>query len=230
MNKLFSPKKLLLFAIGLLTTVFLLTTSFQRQQIHPLNSIALELLPDFSLKQAHIQVFAKAMTKDESKQNFGHDLISRGVVPLQLTIQNNTSDEYSICPSSVDLPRIEASKIAFKVTKSTIPRAIGYKIASFFFWPFMIPSTIDSIRVMSHHKKLKKDLIAKSIRQEVVAPYSLYHRVLFVPKDKFETRFKVTLIELESLQDTEFAVDVQTTDLSLASGDRQPDPIAANQQ
>ena len=149
-----------------------------------------------------------AFSPDESKQNFGHDLIRRGVQPLQLTIQNNTSNEYSLCPSSVDLPRVEASKIAFKVTKSAIPRGIAYRIASFFFWPFMIPSTIDSIRVMSHHNHLKKDLLSKSMRDEIVAPYSIFHRVLYVPRDEFKETFKVTLIELDSLKPSEFNTTV----------------------
>lgn len=210
--KLFSfLKKQIPHSFIILSGVFLLTTGFDRQQIHPLKSVTSELLPSFSLDENRVVVTAKAMTSEESKRNFGHDLPSRGVQPLQLTIQNNTSDSYSLCPSSVDLPRIEASKIAFKITKSTIPRALGYKIASFFFWPFMIPSTIDSIRVMAHHQKFKKDLIAKSMREETVAPYATFNRVLFVPKEEFQHTFKLTLIELESLQATEFELLVSSS-------------------
>lgn len=187
-----------------LAGIFLLTTGFDRHQIHPLKAASAQLLPSFALNETRVLVMAKAMTPDESKRNFGHDLISRGVQPLQLTIQNNTANEYSLCPSSVDLPRIDASKVAFKITKSAIPRAIAYKIASFFFWPLMIPSTIDGIRVMSHHQKVKKDLKAKSMRDEVVAPYSTFNRVLFVPQKEFQETFKVTLIDLESLKPQEF--------------------------
>jgi hypothetical protein len=205
-------KKLLsVSSTGLLAlTIVLLTTGWEGYHSHPLRPVATELLPTFSLDHTRVIVAAKAMTVEESKQNFGHDLISRGVQPLQLSIQNNTSNEYSLCPSSVDLPRIEPSKIAFKVTKSAIPRGIAYKIASILFWPFMIPSTIDSIRTMSHHNSLKKDLIAKSMRKEVVAPYSTFHRVLFVPKEEFQESFKVTLIDLETLKPTEFNTTVET--------------------
>jgi hypothetical protein len=200
-----------IFPAGLLALamIFLLTTGWQRYQSHPLTPVTAELLPNFSLDHSRVTVVAKAMSASESKQNFGHDLTSRGVQPLQLSIQNNTSNEYSLCPSSVDLPRIEASKVAFKVTKSAIPRGVAYKVASFFFWPFMIPSTIDTIRVLSNHKHLKKDLMAKSMRDEVVAPYSTFHRVLFVPKDELKQTFKVTLIELESLKPTEFPTTIQ---------------------
>lgn len=208
MYKLLSNK---LFPTGLLvlTSIFLLTTGWDRYQANPLRPVAVELLPFFSIQHNQIHVMAKAMTPEESKQNFGHDLISRGVQPLHLSIQNNTSDEYSLCPSSVDLPSIKPSKIAFKVTKAAIPRGIAYRVASFFFWPFMIPSTIDSIRVMAHHQHLKKDIIAKSMRDEIVAPYSTFHRVLFVPKAEFKKTFKVTLIELDSLEPTEFQTTVE---------------------
>lgn len=188
--------------------ILILASGWDHYQSHPLKAVASHLLPTFSLNDSRVMVVAKAMNADESKRNFGHDLISRGVQPLQLTIENNTSNEYSLCPSSVDLPRVEVSEIAFKITKSSIPRGIAYKIASFFFWPLMIPSTIDGIRVMVHHKNLKKDLAAKSMRDEVVAPYSTFNRVLFVPKKEFQTTFKVTLIELESLKPTEFQTTV----------------------
>ena len=208
MKKFLSFKKHIPAGLLALASVFLLATGWDHYQPHPLKTMV-DLLPTFSLEHTRVRVIAKAMSPDESKQNFGHDLISRGVQPLQLSIQNNTGDEYSLCPSSVDLPRIEPSKIAFKVTKSTIPRAIAYKIASFFFWPFMIPSTIDSIRVISHHEHLKKDIIAKSMKDEIVAPYSTFHRVLFVPKEEFKQTFKVTLIELDSLKPTEFETTVE---------------------
>jgi hypothetical protein len=208
-NKFFSFKKLFPTTLLALAGIFLLTTGWDRYRSNPLKPVAAELLPTFSIEHVQVNVIAKAMSPDESKQNFGHDLISRGVQPLQLSIQNNTSDEYSLCPSSVDLPRIEPSKIAFKVTKAAIPRGIAYKIASFFFWPFMIPSTIDTIRFIAHHEHLKRDIMAKSMRDEVVAPYSTFHRVLFVPKDEFKHTFKVTLIELDSLKPTEFETTIE---------------------
>jgi hypothetical protein len=195
-----------LFPMGLLglMMIFLVVTGWEHDQFHPLKPVAAELLPNFSLNDRKVNIIAKAMNPDESKQNFGHDLISRGVQPLQLSIQNNTPNQYSLCPSSVDLPCVEASKVAFKVTKSAIPRTIAYKAASLFFWPFMIPSTIDGIRVLSHQRSLKKDLVAKSMKDEVIAPYSTFHRVLFVPKEELKENFKITLIDLDTLQATEF--------------------------
>ncbi len=198
--------------LATLAFIFLFATGWQRHQLHPLKPVASELLPVFSIKDRGVVIFARAITPDESKRYFGHDLISRGVQPLQLMIQNNTSEEYSLCPSSIDLDRVEASKVAFKVTKSAIPRAIAYRVASLLFWPFAIPSTIDSIRVATHHNKLKRDLKAKAVKDEVIAPYTTFHRILFVPVQKFKEVFKVTLIDLDTLQPMEFNTTVENPD------------------
>lgn len=220
MQKFSFFKKSLPLTLVALAGIFMLTTGWERHQAHPLRPVTAELLPTFSLDSTQVMVTAKAMTPNESHRNFGNNLISRGVTPLQLTIQNNTSDKYSLSAGSVDLDRIEASKIAYKITKSAIPRGIGLKIASLFFWPLMIPSTIDGILVWTHHNTLKKDLLAKSLQDEIIAPYSTLHRVLFVPEGKFKETFKVTLIKLDSLK----AIVFQTTVIGAAP--TQTDPTA----
>lgn len=203
-------RNVITWTLASLAGIFILSTGWKSYQLHPLKPVASELLPIFSIKDRGIAVSAKAINAQESKRYFGHDLISRGVQPLQLMIQNNTSNEYSLCPSSVDLDRVEASKVAFKVTQSSIPRGIAYRIASLIFWPFAIPSTIDSIRVMTHHKNLKKDLKAKAVKEELIVPYSTFHRVLFVPIDKMKEEVKVTLIDIDSLEPTELTVTVKS--------------------
>ncbi len=183
---------------------------FDHHRLHPLKSVNTHLLPPLVLEEAKITVAAHVLDGEESKKAFGHDIPSRGIYPLQLSIQNNTSESYSLCASSVDLPRVAPSKVAWKISKSALPRAIAYKIASFFFWPLMIPSTIDGIRVMSHHNKIKRDMNAKAMKDEVIAPYSTLNRVLFVKKSEFKPSFKVTLIDIEDLHSTDFQVETQT--------------------
>lgn len=199
-------------SVMVLSGMFILATGWERYSAHPLKPISLELLAPFSLEEQKVIVTAKPMSARESQKNFGHDLLSRGVQPLQLTIENNTPHEYSLCPSSVDLPRVKPSQIAFKVSRSAIPRAIAYKVASLLFWPFAIPSTIDGIRTFTHHKQFKQDLKAKGMREEIVAPYATFHRVLFVPKDELQSSFKVTLIDLETLKPSEFHLSLPKMD------------------
>jgi hypothetical protein len=188
--------------IGLIAIVGVLTTITGYDQLHKLSVVAPATFSiPFSTQQG-IHVSAQAWSAGESKQFLGHDLLSRGIQPLHVIIENRSAREYSLCTSSVDLPCIKPSEAAFKVSKSAIPRAIAYRIASFLFWPIGIPSTIDGIRTYSHHRTLKADYRAKSFKEkgEIVAPYSTYHRVLFVPLDQMQSSFAVTLIDAETME------------------------------
>jgi hypothetical protein len=171
----------------------------QKRLIPSFAAIAFEVTPFNPNHQ--LTVTTKAFTAAESKFLLGHDLINYGVIPIQVNVQNNTANEYSLCASSVDLAHVNPKKVASCFSKSAIPRAIGWKIASFFFWPLMIPSTIDGIRTYAQYKQLEKDFYAKSLKErgEVIAPYSTFHRILFVPKERLKQTFSVTVIDLETL-------------------------------
>ncbi len=188
--------------IGIAGALSLMTGMEQKRLIPLFGSIVPEVLP-FNPEHG-VVVTAKAFTSDESKFLLGHDLVSRGVVPVQVSVQNNTANEYSLCASSVDLPHIDPKKVAFTVSKSAIPRAVGWKILSFLFWPLMIPSTIDGIRTYTHHQHLKRDFHAKSLKErgEVLSPYSTFHRILFIPKESVEETFVVTVIDVETMEQT----------------------------
>lgn len=153
----------------------------------------------FAEEVTGLSVIAKTYTVQESQDYLDRDLISRGYQPIQVTIQNNTAKAYFLSQDGISLPSVPAQKIARQVIKSAIPRAVAYKVASILFWPFMIPSTIDTVRTFKSYQKLKKDLVAKSVKtQEKIAPYSTFHRVLFVPMDQVQETLTVTLSEIDS--------------------------------
>lgn len=160
--------------------------------------------------QHKITVNAHAFTGNESKQFLSHNLVRRKVIPIRISLQNNTANEYSLCASSIDLPHIDPKKVAFKVSKTAIPRLIAWRIASFFFWPLMIPGTIDSMITYKHYRELKKDYNAKSLKEEgeILVPYATFHRVLFVPKAEIKENFQVTLIDIETLASTTLEVQL----------------------
>jgi hypothetical protein len=85
--------------------------------------------------------------------------------------------------------------IAWKFTKRGIPRALGLKILSMVFWPFSIPSAVDSIYSFKKHTTLIKVLTAKGFKEvdEIVLPYSMVKRVLYIPKALFYKTFSVSL-------------------------------------
>lgn len=183
---------------------------WEHQQVRPLSSIATSLMPAFTEEDKRVDVQVKALSPSESKKLLGHNLLSRGVQPIQLTIQNNSPNEYSLCPSSVDLERIETSKVISKVGRPALARSIAFKVLGFFFWPMMIPGTIDTVVTMHSEKKLKRDYKAKSMKEEVIPAYSTFNRILFVPKNEMKDTFAVTLIDIGSLEPLKMDVSAET--------------------
>lgn len=149
----------------------------------------------FAQEAKGLKVTAKSYSKSESKKYLNRNLQSLGYQPIQVTVENNTNDSYLLSRDSISQPNDTARKVASKVIKKALPRSIGLKIASLFFWPLMIPSTIEGIYTLKTQAQVRKELSAKGVRDvgEEVAPYSTYNRVIFVPKDEVRDTLTVTL-------------------------------------
>jgi hypothetical protein len=152
------------------------------------------------LEKEGLHVQALAYTAQESKQYLKENLLSKGYQPVQISIQNNSAYPIGFGDLSVDLPFVSGSEVATQLLKDTIPRAIGFKVASFFFWPFLVPSTIDTFIVYKNQKKLRHDYAAKTVKayEEILPPYSTLTRVLFVKQSDYKPDFTVSLQDKET--------------------------------
>lgn len=192
-------KKNLVFGVPTLLSMLLLLSSW--------NSCALNAFaPVPAVEERGVFITSKAYTPEESKQYLDRDLQSRGYQPVQVTFQNNTGDTFLYNEGSVSLPSANPSKIAFKVSKSAIPRSIAYKVAGLFFWPFMIPGTIDSIRTFKSHKLMKKEFKARAIKEEAIPPFSTLHRMIYVPMGEFKEVFTIELTDFSTLKSKTYEI------------------------
>lgn len=167
--------------------LFLLLSFSTHYTVDPLSNLS----SDTGRKR--VIITSKVFNASDSKKYLSRDLLSRGFQPIQLTIHNNTTSTVSI--EDVDMPQVAPSKVALKVTKDAVPRAIGYKIASLIFWPFMIPSTIDGIRTLNTHSKMVADFEAKAVKSEAILPYSVVQRILFIKDKDFKKHTKVQIYD-----------------------------------
>ena len=149
------------------------------------------------LAEETVAISAKVLSKEESKLYFKRDLLTRGIIPIQIIIDNPTPKTFTLPASAVNLPMVTANRVAFSVTKSSIPRSIAYKVAGFFFWPVMIPGTIDSIKTVKTHVQLRKKITARSMKEERIPAYASLNRILFI-KEKDLRDFKISLLELKT--------------------------------
>ena len=159
------------------------------------------------LQEERISLSVKALTKNEARKYLNGDILGWGYQPIQLTIKNQSPDPYLITPDSIGLSLVDSKKVANEIVKSSIPRAIGFKIASLVFWPFSIPSMVDSLVTLKIHRALKKGLDSKSVKPEIILPYSSLNRVFFVHIDEYKESFSVTLQNQETLEDRVFLVE-----------------------
>lgn len=185
-----------LFNISAITLIGLMAvlTSWEGFRQGPIAALSGSLVA-FATEAKGLKVTAKSYSGSESKKYLNRNLLSLGYQPIQITVENNTRDSYILSRNSISQPCVTAGKVASTMTKKTLPRSFGLKIASLFFWPLMIPSTIEGVYTLKTHKQVKQELTAKGIREdgEEIPPYTTFNRVIFVPKKELRETLTVTL-------------------------------------
>jgi hypothetical protein len=159
-----------------------------------------------------VKIWIKPLNAEESELYIKKDLLKMGVQPVEIIIDNGSADPYYFSPFLIDLPLVEERDILKKLFYAALPRKIGFQIASLFFWPLTIPSTMDTMITHKAYRKLAKELSSKSIKEETIAPYSTVHRIFFVEKDKETGQFFVRLENEETLESRVFSVEKLSSD------------------
>lgn len=154
---------------------------------------------NLTLEDKKLQVSARVYSAEESEHILKVDLIDKGYVPVEVTIQNQGDHKYAISMASTAQRSEKPKNVAWKFHKGSVARGMGWRIVSFFCWPLMIPSAIDSIVSYKKNKSLVKSLIAKGFKEidEVVLPYSVVKRLLYIPQEAFYNTFSVSMEDLD---------------------------------
>ena len=172
--------------------MFFLYTEYHAYEYKPLRGPTSFIEP---FKQEGVHIDATVYNSRDSTRYLQRDVIADGVHPVQITVQNNTPRYYGLgmrgIPKDLKTPNAVSNQVIFE----SIPRSIAFKVASFFFWPFIIPGAIDGIMTYHAHAKLKKDFNAKAVkaRDETILPYSTVHRIFFMHDHELADQFVVYL-------------------------------------
>jgi hypothetical protein len=195
-------KKIFTASIVTLLGLGMILTSWDSYRRGPIASISSNTHV-FARDAKGVKVFAKQYTRSESKAFLDRNLIGYGYQPIQVTVENNTAESYVLSRDGISLPSASGKKVAMSISKKAFPRSIALKIASFFFMPMMIPSTLDGIYTLKNHMQMRKDYSAKGVKDEdeKIAPYSTFHRVVFVPNKEMRETLTVTLLAEDDKKD-----------------------------
>ncbi len=205
---MFKKIRQILFPLGLASFV-LATLSWHISSPLPLPSTSGFVLDQDNGGEVYLE--AKVLSLEETKDYLHHDLKSRGYQPILLQIDNTSPFSYEMKKGQVDMNMVSAKKIVKEIRSSSLPRAIAYQILSFFFWPFIIPSTIDSIHTRNRMGTLEKQLHAKTLKSEgeIIPPYSSMSRLLYIPQEKLKESFQLTLTNIDEQQKEVFFLLVE---------------------
>jgi len=178
---------------GLLGAAILMGAAWKPTNVHHV------FYEDMSMAEKQLKVSARVYSSEESEQVLRVDLTDKGYVPVEVTIQNQGDHAYAVSMASTAMRSDRPKDVAWKYYKSSIPRAVGWRVLSFFFWPFMVPSTIDSVVSFKKNRMLLKSLTAKGFKEidEIVLPYSLVKRLLYIPQEAFYNTFSVSMEDLD---------------------------------
>jgi hypothetical protein len=169
----------------------------------PLNTMCIETASHYT---PDIAIAAKAFDKRDCKRYLDRNVISKGYLPVQLSIDNHSDKNYLFSLNRVSLPCARPEEVAEKVHTSTLARAAGYGAAALIFWPFAIPAVVDGMGSAKANDALDEDFSAKTAKDQVIAAHSHVNMLLFVPLESYQPLFHVTLIDLKNNQPKDFAV------------------------
>lgn len=162
-------------------------------------SVPVNFSHNLTLEDKKLQLSARVYSAAESKHILRVDLTDKGYVPVEVTIQNQGDHSYAISMASTAQKSDRPKDVAWKFHKASVARGVGWRIASFFCWPLSIPSAIDSIVSYKKNRSVIKALTAKGFKEvdEVVLPYSVVKRLLYIPQASFYKTFSVSMEDLD---------------------------------
>ncbi len=197
-------KKIILFPALCLVGLVMVLGQLNVLSLRPMP--ALFVSKELFASEGRVSISIKPLTVAESEQYLKSDILNLGYKPIQITIENQSPDPYLINGESISLPSIDSKTIAKATQASSLPTSIGLKVAGFIFWPFSIPSGMHGIKTLQNYQRIQKDLWVKSVKEEIVPPYTTMNRVFFVKTEDFKDCFYVTLINQETLESKVFPI------------------------
>lgn len=171
-------------------------TGCARYCAHPLNRLPNDV-STFEQKQA-ISFSYKIFSSSDCKRFLDRNVINKGYRPIHITITNSSDRFLYISRSQFSFPCAPYRNVAEKVHSSTAKRAVGYGIVGLFIWPFLVPALVDGLGSAEANKKLDFDFKHKSLKNQIITPFSTINGLIFVPVESFNPEFGFVLIDNET--------------------------------
>lgn len=174
-------------------------------------------------KQHGIGIAAKALLPEESKKYLGKNLLSKGIQPIQLYIENDTDSDYIFDPKDTNLTLIPPEVVSKQFALNTGGRLAGTVLAL----PLMllgasatafalgeithnpnigamwVPASVGVLATpiivasssAHHNDKVDRDYMAKNAKRVIIQPHTSFNCILFVSEQHKPKQLKLSIAE-----------------------------------
>jgi len=143
----------------------------------------------------------KPLRDFECSYYFDNRLVSRGIQPLQLYINNDTDSYFVLDGKDISLPLMGRRDVGGKFYKNVVGRSLVWFVGSLIYWKIFLPVLLlDSLLCMQANKEIGTDLASLGVNPKqkiVIEPRTRLHKVLFVPVDQYHHHMTIPLKEQE---------------------------------
>jgi len=174
-----------------------------------------------SAENNRLAITTKAFSALDSKSYLGKNLIKAGIQPVQIHIENNTTNAYIFEPASVNLPLASQQKVDYEMQTSALGLSLIREVLTYPIFgvgstlsvaiPDALPVPGSKIKIplmripetMSANPKIDKGYELKGGHVMVIEPHSFMNCIIFVDKHDFRRNFTITLKNQHSDQTIE---------------------------
>ena len=168
----------------------------------------------------NLSIQTRPLHEDEVKNIFGNSFDTKKIIPLQVNLNNPTSESYIFSPRNLNLKTISLNAIGRLLHKNILARVLPLSIASCFFLPLCIPTTILGMRAAHHNEMVDRQLIEWGIDpcdSYIIEPYSTLNRILFIENKNEAENLALEIEQINSPIKHQFCFDIRQKNVATAS-------------
>ncbi|MGD1997560.1 MAG: hypothetical protein PVJ92_01455 [Candidatus Dependentiae bacterium] len=144
-----------------------------------------------------VSVRVKPLRDFECAHYFDNRMVSKGVQPIQVYIQNNTNTFYVLDGENVSLPLLGRRRVGAVLYKNILARSMVWFIGVMVLWQVFVPVFVaDAAFSMQANKNIKNDIESIAMRPKdkvVIAPGARVHKIFFVEPHEYHHHMTITL-------------------------------------
>ncbi len=176
----------------------------------PLSYLSNDLPSEFE----YISFDYKIFNKSDCKKYLGRDkILSKGYLPIQISINNNSDRTFSFSLNNFDINCISYEEVAQAVHFNMPARVIGWTLGGLFIWPLLIGAVVEGIQTPDANINLDIDYAQKSLKNQYIKPDDSINGLIFVERNQIDKNFSFILTDVHTNEHFELSTINQELDL-----------------